>query len=110
MTDTVRESSSGKGEVGRCQCGFPWGEDPVRHATFCDDRRQVALSTPDRARVEVLEEAARMCERLGGMLPEEGARDELGWPMTPLGAARHQSFALADAIRALAHTTAVSGE
>lgn len=23
----------------KCQCGFPWGADPVRHAEICDNRR-----------------------------------------------------------------------
>src|SRR5690606_33566256 len=53
------------------------------------------------ARETAIEEAARACAnicRRAGEALQDGPIGPNGWPETPEGAARHQSFALADAI------------
>lgn len=124
MTDTVRESSSGKGEADLLPCPICGGvsrrngRGNVGGALCADKTHRVqaygktqadadaawntraALSTPDRARVEVLEEAARVAERWceqAGSYRQDSRIEELGDD-------------IAAAIRALAHTPAVSGQ
>jgi hypothetical protein len=60
-----------------------------------------SLSTLPRTYGDGIEDAAVCAEKLGRMLPEGGPVDAKGWPTTPEGAARHQSFAIAAAIRTL---------
>lgn len=45
----------------RCQCGFPWGADPVRHAEFCDNRVEAPTVSPEQ--VEGIEQVALDMER-----------------------------------------------
>ncbi len=64
--------------------------------------RAALASLPARDEIrEAVEQTARECIRicrLQGENLEEGPVDATGWPTTPDGAARHQSFALADLI------------